>query len=150
MKELGIYLWSRILEGLNADYLLKRGIRTMEVIVEEAAGQEATFRWDLPTKPGAPKPLDVRSFIEGGDFQPTPCESAPEEIKMNNQPTPYGSRPGTTLPEKNDCGPDCENCLQELSKKLQLIVDAMNSNRLGNPNSNLTVKDLEDIISKTD
>jgi hypothetical protein len=123
----------------------------MEVIVEEAAGQEATFRWDLPTEPGAARTLDVRSFIEGGTFQPTPCESAPEDVKMNNQPTPVESRPAAmSLPQKNDCGPDCENCLQELSKKLQLIVDAMNSNRLGNANSNLTVKDLEDIIGKTD
>jgi 6-pyruvoyltetrahydropterin/6-carboxytetrahydropterin synthase len=74
-EELAIYLWGRILSALNAQYLLQRGIHTMEVIVGEAIGQEALFRKEIP-KDGLPDgKLDVRQFIIDAGILPIPCQS---------------------------------------------------------------------------
>ena len=65
-EELAMYMWGKILTGLNAEYLLKRGIHTMEVTCAEAPGQEAVFRMSLP-KVGNEQAIlelcDVRKYI---------------------------------------------------------------------------------------
>ena len=127
-EELAVYLWSRILESLNGDYLLERGVHTMEITVEEAVGQEATFRLEIPRELGSSKSLDVKSFIEQ---VPSPCASLPGKVKETNH---------------NNCGSECYNCRQEFSRKLQLIADAINGNELGN--SEVTMKDLEDVLAQ--
>lgn len=73
-EELAVYLWGRILGGMNAEYLLQRGIHTMEVIVNEAVGQEAVFRQEIP-QGGLQDDLDVRTYIMEGDIMPMPCQS---------------------------------------------------------------------------
>jgi 6-pyruvoyl-tetrahydropterin synthase len=128
-EELAIFLWSRILEELNSEYLLKRGVHTMEVTVAEAAGQEAIFRLEIPADM-KDKHLDVRSFIMEGEIVPMPCASAPED------------KPKKT---EADCGGNCDNCRQELSKKLQALADAIN-NKTFATDSDITVKDLETAI----
>lgn len=87
-EELAIYLYAEILNGLNAGYLLQRGIHTMEVTVAEAVGQEAVFRLEIPKakdpattaandgdgdKDTTPFHLDVRQFIASGRVVPMPC-----------------------------------------------------------------------------
>jgi 6-pyruvoyl-tetrahydropterin synthase len=125
-EELAIFLWSRIVEELNSEYLLQRGVHTMEVTVAEAAGQEAVFRLEIPADL-KDKHLDVRSFITEGEIVPTPCPSRPDE------------KP------KADCGGSCDNCRQELSKKLQVLADAINNKTLAT-DSDVTVQDLETAI----
>ena len=74
-EELAIYLYGRILNELTADYLLQRGIHTMEIIVNEAVGQEAVFRQEIPTGGLDNGSLDVRTFIMDQKVMPMPCES---------------------------------------------------------------------------
>lgn len=74
-EELAIYLYGRILNELNAAYLLQRGIHTMEIIVNEAVGQEAVFRQEIPTGGLDNGNLDVRKFIMDRKVMPMPCES---------------------------------------------------------------------------
>lgn len=81
-EELAIYLYGEILKGLDSSYLSMRGIHTMEVIVAEAPGQEATFRHEINDFiDGGNVTLDVRKFIMDGDVIPAPC---PENSKQNN------------------------------------------------------------------
>lgn len=74
-EELGIYLYAEILNGLDASYLLQRGIHTMEVTVAEAPGQEAVFRLAIPESHGHEAfQLSVRQFVTGAST-PKPCIS---------------------------------------------------------------------------
>ena len=70
-EELAIYLWSVVMERLDATYLLQRGIQSMELTVAEAPGQQATFRHAVVAAGG--QPLDVRAFIQKGPVVPQPC-----------------------------------------------------------------------------
>jgi dihydroneopterin triphosphate aldolase (PTPS-III) / 6-pyruvoyltetrahydropterin synthase len=72
-EELAIYLYGEILDGLDSNYLTKRGIHTMEVIVAEAPGQEALFRLQIPNDTDRKMQLDVRKYISDGIIVPTPC-----------------------------------------------------------------------------
>ena len=74
-EELAIYLYGRILNGLNAEYLLQRGIHTIEITVSEAVGQEAVFRHEIPTEGLENGNLDVRNFVMNQKVVPMPCES---------------------------------------------------------------------------
>jgi dihydroneopterin triphosphate aldolase (PTPS-III) / 6-pyruvoyltetrahydropterin synthase len=126
-EELAIYLWSKILQGLNAEWLLERGVHTMEVIVAEAPSQEATFRLAIPKEGLGDELLDVRSFIMEGKVRPMPCTSAPAERNRKG-------------------GADCENCAtcqQNMTTQLQKIADALNAR----DGKQLAVKDLEEILS---
>ena len=67
-EELAIYLWSRVMERLDANFLMQRGIASMELTVAEAPGQQATFRYPVQAEP-----LDVRSFVRTGSVVPGPC-----------------------------------------------------------------------------
>ena len=129
-EELAVYLWSRLLQGLNSEWLLERGIHTLEVVVAEAVGQEATFRLEVPKESFGDDLLDVRSFIKEGKVRPMPCASAPENAKKKDV----------------DCD-GCVNCRKELSEKLQKIADSLNvfSGMIQEGNK-VTVEDLEAIL----
>ena len=84
-EELAIYLWSVVMERLDANFLLQRGIGSMELTVAEAPGQQATFRYPVQATK-----LDVRNFIQSGPIVPTPCLDKPKSAKTNPS-----------------CGPNC-------------------------------------------
>ena len=73
-EELGIYLWGRIVSGLE-EFLLQRGIHTLEIIVNEAVGQQAVFRQEIPPNGLQNGTLDVKSFLMEGNVMPMPCQS---------------------------------------------------------------------------
>ena len=131
-EELAIYLYAEILNGLNAEYLIKRQIHTMEIMVAEAPGQEATFRLEIPSYVKDFK-LDVRSFISTGDIVPMPCLKPP------------------AMAEKKDCCTECSKSSCEFSRKLDRIAQAINSGELkqcnGKNGSSVTVKDIQDLLS---
>ena len=128
-EELAIYLWSRILEGLNSQYLLDRGIHTMEVTVAEAIGQEAVFRHEIPANMAGP--LDIKSFILEGEVKP--CPAAPDRKES-----------------KNPCQGNCETCQREFTAKLQRLAEAINNNTLSTTSnaSGITIQDLEAVMGK--
>mmetsp|Transcript_3277 Transcript_3277/g.4800 ORF Transcript_3277/g.4800 Transcript_3277/m.4800 type:complete len:230 (-) Transcript_3277:486-1175(-) len=81
-EELAIYLYGKILNGLDADYLLQRGIHTMEVLVSEAPGQDSTFRMEIPPSGSNHDEIfDVASYITTGDIIPMPCPTTTEAAK---------------------------------------------------------------------
>ena len=135
-EELAIYLWGRILDGLDADYLNKRRIHTMEVNVSEAVGQDATFRLEIP------KPQDgchahlfnVQEYIMTGDVVPMPCPSNPDNKAVAEK-------------KGNACGADCADCRTKLSLKLQQLADAINGGQLRERTEPLTAEDLKAMIS---
>ena len=133
-EELAVYLWSRILENLNGEYLLERGVHTMEIIVEEAVGQEATFRLEIPRELGSSLSLDVKSFILQGDIVPSPCESSPKKLAETSN---------------RSCGAECKNCQQEFSRKLQVLADAINGNKFGTSPAIVSIDDLETVIKES-
>jgi dihydroneopterin triphosphate aldolase (PTPS-III) / 6-pyruvoyltetrahydropterin synthase len=137
-EELAIYLWSRILEGLDPQKLLKRGVHTMEVIVAEAVGQEAVFRLEIPKDPNF-ESLDVASFIQKGEIGPTPCPSYDDKTS-NEEATPQ--LPTTTI--SNSSEPQCcDGCMQSLSVKLEQLAKAMNEQPNGKP---VTAEDIKKIL----
>jgi dihydroneopterin triphosphate aldolase (PTPS-III) / 6-pyruvoyltetrahydropterin synthase len=82
-EELAIYLWAEILQNLDSNYLLGRGIHTMRVTVTEAPGQSASFQLAIPTPTSdnndnsnnnSSFALDVRQFILDGKIVPAPCQ----------------------------------------------------------------------------
>ena len=130
-EELAIYLWGRILRGLDADYLIKRGIHTMEVTCAEAVGQDATFRLEIPKDGLACHEFDVSEYIMTGDVVPMPCPSNPDR---------------QTNTEKQCCGENCYCSPSDFSSKLQKLAEMINSGKLKEQNEPLTVKDLEALI----
>eukprot|EP00970_Alexandrium_tamarense_P008919 scaffold1750_cov189-Alexandrium_tamarense.AAC.9 len=74
-EELAIYLYGRLLKGLSKDYLLKRGVTTMEVTVSEAVGQDAVFRKQIPS---GEDDFDVSSYISKDPIPPMPCATDTE------------------------------------------------------------------------
>ena len=85
-EELAIYLYGKILERLNANYLLERGVNVMEVTISEAVGQEATFRRAIPRGGGGRKstgwdevdPFDVASYVSRNRIPAMPCATDTE------------------------------------------------------------------------
>lgn len=112
-EEIAIYLWSEILRGLNSNYLLQRGIHTMEVTVAEAPGQQATFRWEIPDQVVDENfALDVRTFIQKGEVIPMPCL----DVKKS---------------ERSVCCPTCSNNNNNFASQLEKLAKAINE-RNGN------------------
>ena len=82
-EELAIYLYGKILEKLDAEYLHKRGVQVMEVTVSEAVGQDATFRRTLPKPSECQKaPFDVASYISKESVPVMPCGTDTEAAKQ--------------------------------------------------------------------
>ena len=128
-EELSIYLWAELLKGLNADYLIKRGIHTMEVIVAETPGQEATFRWEIPAPTDTEFCFDVRTFITKGDVVPMPCLT-------------------DELQQKKECCPDCQTSTKALSDQLEQLALALN-NGGGALQETVTVETLKALLNKS-
>lgn len=126
-EELAIYLWGKILEGLDATFLHKRGIHTMEITVAEAPGQEALFRYDIPKDGTLDVPLDVRKFIASGEIIPTPCLEASKSTKT--------------------CDGSCQASKEIFSANLQKIADAINQGLLEKKTGQVTAKDLEGLTT---
>ncbi len=92
-EELAIYLYGRILQQLNAEYLVKRGVRIMEVTVSEAVGQDAVFRREIPICSGEDgeglsfdngyggKEFDVANYVRMENIPPMPCPTETEAAK---------------------------------------------------------------------
>lgn len=133
-EELAVYLWGRILRGLDAEYLLKRGIHTMEVTCAEAVGQDATFRLEIPNDLDG-HDFNVSQYIMSGDVVPMPCPSNPEN----------GAREESAN-EKQFCSGDGCACESELSAKLQKLADMINDGKLQERKEPLTAKDLESLL----
>ncbi len=135
-EELAVYLWSQILEGLNGDYLIRRGIHTMEVIVAEAVGQEAVFREEIP-KDAKMTPLNVASFVMTGNLEPAPCPSLPRI-----------SDPLELVPTKLQSH-GCNCCEQEFTRQLQKLASALNNQKCEMESikgGNVTVEDLRKLL----
>lgn len=126
-EELSIYLWAELLKGFNADYLIKRGIHTMEVIVAESPGQEATFRLEIPEPTDTEFSLDVRAFIVKGDIIPMPCLTDDK-------------------PKKKECCSDCQTSKKALSDQLEHLAKALNGG--GAQQETVTVESLEALLLK--
>jgi hypothetical protein len=122
-EELAIYLFAEILNDLSADYLLKRGIHTMEVTVAEAPGQEAVFRFEIPAMSDGCS-LDVRNFITEGSVVPMPC--------LNKQ---HGCSKCETSSDKSR------------TETLVRLARAINEGKLQTTNT-ITVEELESIVKK--
>jgi 6-pyruvoyl-tetrahydropterin synthase len=144
-EELAIYLWSRILEGLHAGYLVQRGIHTMEVVVTEAVGQQAVFRHEISKTVESGGALDIPSFIMKGEVKPAPCPSAPmqDESFPTKTALAHTSAPGSTC---------CDMCLSQSSffQKLEILAAALKTNGITyNDNGRITAKDLENMINNS-
>ena len=129
-EELSIYLWAEILNGLNADYLIKRGIHTMEVTVAESIGQEATFRLEIPEKLEGNYHLDVRKFITESEIVPMPCET--ETMSAS--------------PPLSSCCPQCRDSKKAFVQSLEKLAQAINDGSLQDKDS-ITAEDLQSLIS---
>jgi len=84
-EELAVYLYGKILQNLDAEYLRKRGVTVMEVTVSEAVGQDAVFRCVIPASGG--KEFDVVSYISKEAIPVMPCATeteAAEQRKRNS------------------------------------------------------------------
>jgi 6-pyruvoyl-tetrahydropterin synthase len=134
-EELAIYLWSRILAGLDAEYLRQRGIHTMEVVVAEAVGQEAVFRLAIPEDSSTDTNLDVRAFIMDGEVKPRPCPSAPYPSPKQENPT---------------CSGECKSCSQVFTEKLQRLAKELNKNVLPAGHEELTAEGLEAMLAESE
>eukprot|EP00934_Nitzschia_sp_Nitz4_P000076 Nitzschia sp. Nitz4//scaffold4_size323378//129187//130080//NITZ4_000652-RA/size323378-snap-gene-0.413-mRNA-1//1//CDS//3329553375//76//frame0 len=132
-EELAIYLWSRILDGLNSEWLRRRGVHTLEVVVTEAVGQEATFRLAIPENAEGQGSIDVRSFIMEGKMEPMPCPSQPLEIDE----------------KKKGCQGKCPGCSQSLQQQLEKLASALNSKKL-TQDEIVTVDDLKEMVGEVD
>eukprot|EP00562_Extubocellulus_spinifer_P021558 CAMPEP_0178622526 /NCGR_PEP_ID=MMETSP0698-20121128/6374_1 /TAXON_ID=265572 /ORGANISM="Extubocellulus spinifer, Strain CCMP396" /LENGTH=286 /DNA_ID=CAMNT_0020261593 /DNA_START=114 /DNA_END=974 /DNA_ORIENTATION=- len=151
-EELAIYLWGRILSGLNSDYLCKRGIHTMEVTVAESIGQEAVFRMRIPESSIQEEDLkslsDVGSYIKNGDIVPMPCPSAPGADDSSCPPKTKQKVDPTADSNSKECAEGCGDCQEKLSEKLQKLAEAINAGSFGNINrKNVDAKDLEKLLT---
>ena len=63
-EEMAIYVWGKIVKGLDVKLLRRRGIHTMEVTCAEAPGQEALFRMTIPENEDEIDDIcDVRKYV---------------------------------------------------------------------------------------
>eukprot|EP00535_Pseudo-nitzschia_heimii_P000849 CAMPEP_0197184016 /NCGR_PEP_ID=MMETSP1423-20130617/9012_1 /TAXON_ID=476441 /ORGANISM="Pseudo-nitzschia heimii, Strain UNC1101" /LENGTH=315 /DNA_ID=CAMNT_0042634725 /DNA_START=66 /DNA_END=1010 /DNA_ORIENTATION=+ len=169
VEELSIYIWGEIMDGLDPDFLRRRGIHTMEVITAEAPGQEAVFRHEIPTEKSR---FDIPGFIMSGEveIEPMPClQKGSERIKIEpkssmNEKQNEGSakklRESDTIvpsqhhsdtkssPETFDIKHKCfdEACSQsEFSQQLERLASALN--KTPRP-IHVTADDLRAILEK--
>lgn len=154
VEEMAIYIWGEIIDGLDPAFLRRRGIHTMEVMVSEAPGQEALFRYEIPKNVSK---FDVKSFIMGGEveIEPKPCLDQEESEGNANVPqesdTSISNRINGTAKSsvektdgnKSEC---CDTCsLSTFSKQLQQLATAINEK----PRSNdITADDLRSMLEK--
>jgi dihydroneopterin triphosphate aldolase (PTPS-III) / 6-pyruvoyltetrahydropterin synthase len=160
-EELAIYLWAEILQNLDSDYLLGRGIHTMKVTVTEAPGQSATFQMQIPdtttittssssSSTTSNFALDVRQFILDGKIVPAPCQGALKETAgvsrgacpncSNNSSSSFKFDPNQSLAKEQ-----LSRLVQAINdKQLQLPSATSTANASGG--NLLTVADLEKFL----
>ena len=78
-EELAIYIFAKIVAGLDAEYLIKRGVTVMEITVSEAIGQDAPFCHSIPA--GENPSFDVASFITNDPIPPMKCSTTTEAAR---------------------------------------------------------------------
>jgi len=167
VEELAIYVWSEILDGLDSKILRQRGIHTMEVVMAEAPGQEAIFRYGVPeittecTKESR-KGLDVLSFIMNGgnELTPKPCLDPEQQQETNNFQKLSTSSIATIINKTVDPTDAKEACCCDnscgrfsFSKQLEELASALNEKRqLADDDSDetgeITADDLRSILEK--
>mmetsp|Transcript_5186 Transcript_5186/g.6688 ORF Transcript_5186/g.6688 Transcript_5186/m.6688 type:complete len:254 (-) Transcript_5186:3-764(-) len=110
-EELAIYCWGKILIELDATYLSKRGIHTMEVTCAEAVGQEAVFRMNIPNSNDKDEILrlcNVRDYISKGEIFPRPCPTEKKSrsglVKSSNE---------TSLGNNKKSCPHCDAIIRD-------------------------------------
>jgi len=130
-EELAVYLWGRIIHGLDPKILLERSVKSIEITIAEAPGQEAIFRQDVPEDySDTNKVFDVRTYISGAHLAPTPCMST-----TNNQSPPEQSARLESIIRGGVC---CNKCASSLSVKLQAIANAINSGQLNSDKKSIS------------
>ena len=77
-EELAIYIFGKLVAGLDAEYLIKRGVTMMEITVSEAVGQDATFCHAIPDCGDS---FDVASFITNDPIPPMKCSTTTEAAR---------------------------------------------------------------------
>ncbi|KAL3788461.1 hypothetical protein HJC23_011413 [Cyclotella cryptica] len=80
-EELAIYVYGKLLQGLNRDYLEKHGVTAMEVTVSEAVGQDAMFRRRIPKCDENGEAFNVANYITKDPIPPMPCSTDTEAAK---------------------------------------------------------------------
>ena len=84
-EELAVFLWGRILENIQAEYLLKRDVHSMQVKVAEGVGQETTFQLQIPRKQDqSAQMFDVAEFIRGNEGGHIPVPFVIRESALMN------------------------------------------------------------------
>lgn len=78
-EELAIYIFGKLVAGLDAEYLIKRGVTMMEITVSEAIGQDATFCHAIPF--GESSSFDVASFITSNPIPAMRCSTTTEAAR---------------------------------------------------------------------
>ena len=130
-EELAIYIWTKILSALNADYFRERGIHTMQITVMEAPGQEARFSWGIPTpSEEASQPLTVDNLLN-------------QQLASSGPPQPCLVSPSVCT----DCIPfGAQSMSQQLEQMAQAMQDAGVLSKDGKP---LTRQEVEQIITSS-
>lgn len=78
-EELAVYLYGKILQKLDANYLHKRGVKVVEITVSEAIGQDAIFRRPIPICSGGNcDEFDVAAYISKETIPVMPCATETE------------------------------------------------------------------------
>lgn len=145
VEELAVYVWSEILTGLGPSKLLDRNIHTMEIILAEAPGQEAVFRWSIPksksTNDNNDVKLNVIDFIAtANDTPPKPCLPITDNSATQTQNTTtttsslINSSSNNVIHKKNSEDDDaCKDCFDKyfrntdtFFKQLEVLASAVN------------------------
>ena len=91
-EELAVYLYGKILGQLDAKYMRQRGVTEMAVTVSEGAGQDATFRREIPKSGTGEGSLDVAAYVSKGTIPLMRCatdtESAAKRQKTSGSEFP--------------------------------------------------------------
>ena len=72
-EELAVYVYGRLLMGLNRDYLASHGVTAMEVTVSESTGQDAMFKRQIPSKEENGEVFNVEKYITKDPIPAMPC-----------------------------------------------------------------------------
>jgi 6-pyruvoyltetrahydropterin/6-carboxytetrahydropterin synthase len=91
-EELAVYLYGKILGQLDAKYMRQRGVTEMAITVSEGAGQDATFRREIPKSGTGEGSFDVAAYVSKGTIPPMCCatdtESAAKRQKTGGSEFP--------------------------------------------------------------
>eukprot|EP00590_Aulacoseira_subarctica_P009364 CAMPEP_0172424200 /NCGR_PEP_ID=MMETSP1064-20121228/22691_1 /TAXON_ID=202472 /ORGANISM="Aulacoseira subarctica , Strain CCAP 1002/5" /LENGTH=263 /DNA_ID=CAMNT_0013166047 /DNA_START=141 /DNA_END=928 /DNA_ORIENTATION=- len=127
-EELAVYLWGKILKGLDASIMRMRHIHTLEVTVSESIGQVATFQMAIPTTTEETN-VYIPDFIRGLKLQPSPCLAKKDNFSNPNNDASPADKQNIIISNDAVKPPCCKECcdvclMNQLSNKLHLIADA--------------------------